>query len=239
MIYNILFSSYEAIYKILLILAFIFSAMIAISFHEFSHGFVAYKMGDDTAKISGRLTLNPVEHFEPFGLVMFALIGFGWAKPVPINPNNFRELRKGLLLTSFAGVIANFILCFCSFWLMVGFGYLMVTKTLAKFVYYIVFFLFYFALYSCLLNVALIAFNLLPIYPLDGFRVIESLTPFGNRYVVFMHKYGKYILIGIVLLGVIFERIGVPQANLFGEYLTWLQESLLRLYYKLMEAIIA
>ncbi|MBO4472251.1 MAG: site-2 protease family protein [Clostridia bacterium] len=110
MVYRILFNSaYDALEKILLLLAFVITAMFAISLHEYAHGFAAYKMGDPTAKIQGRLTLNPISHFEPIGLIMFLLVGFGFARPVPINPYNFTKLRKGMLLTSFAGVIANLI----------------------------------------------------------------------------------------------------------------------------------
>ena len=237
MVWSILFGNNNVIEKILLLVAFVFSAMIAISFHEVAHGFAAYKMGDATAKVQGRLTLNPIAHFDPFGLAMFLLVGFGFAKPVPVNPYNFKNLRKGMLLVSFAGVIANLIQAIIAFGLMIGFGYAFISHEVVAmydFLYYLTFFFFYFSLYACLLNAVLIAFNLLPIYPLDGFRVVESLTPFDNAYVRFMRRYGQYILIGIVLIGFFFRRIGLPQGDVFGLYLSAIQDGILKLFYVIM-----
>ena len=94
------------------ILAQFLAVMVVITFHEFAHAYAAYKCGDPTAKFSGRMTLNPLKHFDPLGIVMFAFVGFGWAKPVPINPNNFNDYKKGCLWTSAAGVIANYIMAF-------------------------------------------------------------------------------------------------------------------------------
>ena len=239
MVYRILFSSaYTALEKILLLVAFVATAMLAISMHEYAHGFAAYKMGDPTAKLQGRLTLNPITHFEPIGLLMFLLVGFGFARPVPINPYNFNKLRKGMLLTAFAGVFANFIQAIIGFGMLIGFGYLYMTANAAGALYYLLFFLFYFALYLTLLNVVLIAFNLLPIYPLDGFRVVESLTPFDNGYVRFMRRYGSYILIGIVLIGFLFDRIGLPQGDIFGQYLSAVQNGILKLYDNIMRGVL-
>lgn len=239
MIYRILFNSaYDALEKILLLFAFVITAMFAISLHEYAHGFAAYKMGDPTAKMQGRLTLNPISHFEPIGLIMFLLVGFGFARPVPINPYNFTKLRKGMLLTSFAGVIANLIQALIGFGLMIGFGYLYLTKDATGAMHYLLFFLFHFALYGTLLNAVLIAFNLLPIYPLDGFRVVESLSRTENAYIRFMRRYGQYILIGIVVIGFLFERVGLPQGDIFGQYLTAVQQGILNLFYKIMEGVI-
>ena len=83
--------------------------------HEFAHAFVAYKCGDPTAKMQGRLTLNPVKHVDPAGFVLCILTGFGWAKPVPIYPYNFRHYRKGLFLTAIAGVVTNYIIAFIAY----------------------------------------------------------------------------------------------------------------------------
>lgn len=240
MVYRILFNSaYDALEKILLLLAFVATAMLAISLHEFAHGFAAFKMGDPTAKLQGRLTLNPISHFEPLGLAMFLLVGFGFARPVPVNPYNFRNMRRGMLLTAFAGVIANLIQALIGFGLMIGFGYLFVTANASGALHYLLFFLFYFSLYATLLNAVLIAFNLLPIYPLDGFRVVESLSRTENAYVRFMRRYGSFILIGIVLVGFLFDRIGLPQGDIFGQYLSWVQESILKLFYSIMEGVLA
>lgn len=240
MVYHILFSSaYNALQKVLLILAFLLGATFAITLHEYAHGFAADKLGDPTARLNGRLTLNPIVHFEPIGLIMFLLVGFGFARPVPVNPYNFKNLRKGMLITSFAGVIANLIQAIIGFALMIGFGYLFITYAVtANALYYFLYFLFYFALYATLLNAVLIAFNLLPIYPLDGFRILESLLPYDNGYVRFMRRYGQYILIGIVIIGFFFDRIGIPQADIFGLYLSAVQNGIMKLFDIIMGGLI-
>ncbi len=240
MVYRILFSStYSAVEKILLLVAFLLSATFAISLHEFAHGFAAYKLGDPTAKIEGRLTVNPLAHFDPIGLVMFLLVGFGFARPVPINPNNFNNYRKGLLITSFAGVIANFLQALVGFGLMVGLGYAFLTlNTTSRALYYFLYFLFEFSLFLTLLNAVLIAFNLLPIFPLDGFRVVEALSKRENGYIRFMRRYGAYLLIGIVLVGFLLDRIGFPQGDVFGMYLSAVQKGILTLFEKIMGGLI-
>ena len=240
MVYRILFSStYSAVEKVLLLVAFLLSATLAISLHEFAHGFAAYKLGDPTAKLNGRLTVNPVAHFEPIGLLMFLLVGFGFARPVPINPNNFDNYRKGMLITAFAGVTANRLLALAGFGMMVGFGYLFFTGATSGGLYYLLFFLFEFSLFMTLLNAVLIAFNLLPIFPLDGFRVVEALSRTENAYIRFMRRYGSYILIGIVVIGFFFERINIPQGDVFGMYLSAVQNGILKLFYKIMGGLLA
>ena len=240
MVYRILFSStYSAVEKVLLLVAFLLSATLAISLHEFAHGFAAYKLGDPTAKLNGRLTVNPVAHFEPIGLLMFLLVGFGFARPVPINPNNFQNYRKGMLVTAFAGVTANLLLALAGFGMMVGFGYLFFTGATSGGLYYLLFFLFEFSLFMTLLNAVLIAFNLLPIFPLDGFRVVEALSRTENAYIRFMRRYGSYILIGIVVIGFFFERINIPQGDVFGMYLSAVQNGILKLFYKIMGGLLA
>ena len=94
------------------LLAFMLALAIAMSIHEFAHAKVAYILGDDTAKLSGRLTLNPLAHISPIGLVCFLLVGYGWATPVPVNPLRFKKYRLGMFLVSIAGVITNFIFAF-------------------------------------------------------------------------------------------------------------------------------
>jgi len=236
MVYRILFSStYSAVEKILLLVAFLLSATLAISLHEYAHAFAADKLGDPTARLYGRLTVNPAKHFEPFGLIMFLLVGFGFARPVPINPNNFRNYRKGMLITAFAGVIANLIQALIGFGLMIGFGYaFLTTASTGTALYYLLFFLFEFSLFLTLLNAVLIAFNLLPIFPLDGFRVVEAISRTENAYIRFMRRYGSYILIGIVVIGFLFERIGIPEGDVFGMYLSAVQKGILNLFYKIM-----
>lgn len=105
----------DIVIRIITLLASFFAVMVVLSFHEFAHAFVAYKCGDPTAKINGRCSLNPMVHFDLLGLIMFTFAGFGWAKPVPINPLNFNHYRRGLTLTAIAGVVMNLIMAFLLF----------------------------------------------------------------------------------------------------------------------------
>ena len=239
MVFRILFSTLTAGEKILSLVAFVMSAIFAICLHEYAHAFAAYKLGDPTAKTCGRMTVNPAAHFEPIGLIMFLLVGFGFARPVPINPNNFVNYKKGLLITAFAGVIANLIQMIVGFGMMIGFGCLFIGQTVGTGGYYVFYLLYYFSLYLTLLNAVLIAFNLLPIFPLDGFRVVEALSKTESGYIRFMRRYGAYILIGIVVIGFFFERIGIPQGDIFGMYLSAVQEGILKLFRRIMGGLLA
>lgn len=165
--------------------------------HEFAHAFVAYKCGDPTAKMQGRLTLNPVKHVDPAGFVLCILTGFGWAKPVPIYPYNFRHYRKGLFLTAIAGVVTNYIIAFIAypiFLLLVLYAVPAVTVGVQAVEFFEEVFYLIFA-YS----LSVFVFNLLPLYPLDGFRVVESLTREVNPVRRFLRNYGRYILLILVL----------------------------------------
>ena len=165
--------------------------------HEFAHAFVAYKCGDPTAKMRGRLTLNPLKHIDPTGFVLCILTDFGWAKPVPIYPYNFHKYRKGLFLTAIAGVVANYIIAFIAYPLFLLIA-VYAAPTASAAVYVVNFFeqVFY-LIFAYSLSVAV--FNLLPFYPLDGFRVVESLTREINPVRRFLKDYGRYILLILVL----------------------------------------
>ncbi|MCD8372368.1 MAG: site-2 protease family protein [Clostridia bacterium] len=171
------------------------AAFIAVIFvlvpHEFAHAFVAYKNGDWTAKINGRLTLNPLKHLDPLGLVMVALVGFGWAKPVPIDSRNFKNYKVGLFTTAIAGICANLIIAFivyplyrvCVIYLPSNYGTYFLEMLLQL-------------IFSYSLSIAV--FNLIPLYPLDGFRIVESLTKTYNRGRRFLERYGQWILLGLI-----------------------------------------
>lgn len=175
-------------------LGLIIVLILSLSLHEFAHAYIAYKNGDMTAKAMGRLTMNPIVHMDPVGLFCCFFCGFGWAKPVPVNPHMFRNYKRGMILTSLAGVTTNLILAFVG----AGFYYLCIRFfTVANFWTL-------FATYTCyfwyILNLSLFVFNLLPVYPLDGFQVIEACTKYDNKFIVFMKKYGGLLLLAFVLL---------------------------------------
>jgi len=168
----------------------------ALPIHEYAHGWVAYKLGDYTAKSQGRLDMNPLRHFDPFGTTCLLLTGFGWAKPVPINPYNFKNPKKGMALTALAGPVSNLLLA----------AALMV---IYKILYYFVPMGGQFAAVLMLvistmisLNVGLAVFNLLPVPPLDGAKIFGYFIP--DRYYWKIMQYEQYIamaLFAAVFLG--------------------------------------
>ncbi len=234
MLIGILTSSESAQTKFIIIVAYITAAMLGISLHEVAHGYVAKLNGDDTAKMMGRLTLNPAKHFDLVGFLMFVIVGFGWAKPVPVNPNNFKNFKKGVITTSLAGVFANLIAGF------VNFGLMAATVGIAEAVGVnsqfseVVFKLFlYFFLYGFIINITLIAFNILPVYPLDGFNVLAMLTKPGNKVVEFFRRYGYFILLGLLLIGSI-----IPQLDIIGMYFAAFEKAIMRLFSAALGGII-
>ncbi len=163
--------------------------LIAITFHEFAHARMAYHFGDTTARDHGRMNLNPIHHLDPIGTLMILLVGFGWAKPVPINPYRFSEYRSGLRWVSFAGPLINFILAFITLLLLniliqagMGPGLFM-----------------QFMIVLMQLNILLGIFNLIPIPPLDGSKILMSFLP--DRYLGFyrqLERYAPYILLLLI-----------------------------------------
>lgn len=153
---------------------------IALPVHELAHGWVAYKLGDPTAKMAGRLTLNPFKHLDLIGVLMMYTVGFGWAKPVPVNLNNLRDKRKGTILVAVAGPMSNILLGFISLFIGGIIAKLLETgvipinneKSLQVFIYVA---LFFFILVTVNINLAI--FNMLPVPPLDGSRLISSFIP--------------------------------------------------------------
>ena len=183
---NLLFK--DPLAFILIAVPFLYSVVI----HEVAHGWVAYKMGDPTAKWLGRLTLNPIKHLDPIGTLMLFLVGFGWAKPVPININNIADKRRGLIFVSSAGIIANILFAF--FALLFHRLFLAPSSGIgAVIVYYIV-----------QINITLAALNLIPIPPLDGSKILMGIAPRETQYFLArLEPYGFFIIIGLLYLGVL------------------------------------
>lgn len=175
------------------------AALIALTIHEFCHGYAAYKMGDETAKNFGRLTLNPLKHLDPYGTICMILFHVGWAKPVPINARNFKDPKKGFAVTAAAGPVANLILGFIS-----AFLYLLVYAFVKDIKFYEVNFTFnlisnilqfLFIFHS--VNIGLGLFNLLPIPPFDGSRLMYVFLPPKAYFAVMKHE--KKIYIGVLI----------------------------------------
>ena len=175
---------------------------LALTFHEFAHGYVAYLMGDNTAKYSGRLSLNPMHHLDIWGTLCLLFFRFGWAKPVPINPANFREQKKGIVLVSLAGPMANFALALICGILCAIFEKFVPVSKIAEFFYLIL-------MYTQIMNVGLMVFNLIPIPPLDGSKILMEFLPYRYRYK--MYQLERYS--GIVLLVLVWTRMLSPILN--------------------------
>ncbi len=194
------------------------AVIVVISVHEFAHAFVADKCGDPTAKFQGRMTLNPAKHIDPLGIFMFAFVGFGWAKPVPVNPNNFRNYRSGSFWTSAAGIIANYGMAFVFYplWLIVY--HFVAPEFAGKYAAYFLTTLFAF---FYLRSLGFCVFNLLPFYPLDGFRMVDALNTRRGRVYEFLRQYGYYILLGMLLVNMLAQRIAFFGIIDVLGYFTW------------------
>ena len=179
---------------VLLIIPLLYSVVI----HEVAHGWVANRMGDPTDKLLGRLSLNPLKHLDPIGTLMLFLVGFGWAKPVPINMNNIADRRKGLIFVSSAGILANIFLAF---------GSLLVYRLLGQSSTGTVALI---ASYTAYINITLAALNLIPIPPLDGSKILMGFASRNTQYFLArIEPYGFFILIALLYLGWLDDFIGL------------------------------
>lgn len=212
---------------IICVVALALAAGISIIVHEIAHGFVALKCGDPTAKNAKRLTLNPLVHFDPIGLALIILVGFGWAKPVPINPNNFKNPKRDMVLVSVAGVVSNLIMCGTGLLLMYCFNPFF-TVFVNNGIYLLQMLGFYFLLFFVEINFMLAFFNMLPIYPLDGFRLLNVFLKPNNPYSRFMYRYGSWCIVILVILGNVFRRVGLEYLDVF-YWVNWLISSLIGL----------
>ena len=204
---------------ILTFLIALVAIVLSIMLHEVAHGLVALWNGDDTAKRAGRLNLNPVSHFDPVGFLMLIFLRFGYAKPVPVNPYNFKNRKVGMFTVSVAGVTLNLILAFFCYPLFVVCSEINYLST--------------FLLYMVVVNLNLAAFNLLPLYPLDGYRILNCFIPETNKFMSFLKNYSRYILIFLLALGIIRDVLDLP---LWFDPLSWLLNKIMEVFLNAFDA---
>jgi Zn-dependent protease len=177
------------------ILARVIAFIVAVTIHEFCHAWSAYQLGDPTAARLGRITLNPIAHFDPIGFIGLMMIAvgwpaFGWGKPVPVNPNLLQGHRKGMALTALAGPLSNVVLAIL-FVIPLRFGNVEPTGFAAVLVSQMIF-----------VNLLLAAFNMIPIPPLDGLKILTGILPeFWFQFMVPMERYGFMILFAVIIIG--------------------------------------
>lgn len=194
--------------------------LITMTIHELAHGYIAYRLGDMTAKEQGRLTLNPLKHLDPVGTLMMIIARIGWAKPVPVNPYYFRDRKKGMMLVSIAGPLSNVLLAFVG-----SFLYVIASVTLYdsyvsgnRISWYLILFLSAFIISN--LNLAF--FNLLPVPPLDGSKILSGVLPTETYFRLMQYER----MIGMVFLFVIIAFPGVI-GNIIGFFTRPVAESML------------
>jgi Zn-dependent protease len=223
-----LLSNFELSQAIILFLLMLPVTLLSLSVHEMSHGYAAYKMGDNTAKMMGRLSLDPMKHLDPIGFLCMIFFGFGWAKPVPVNPRNFDNYKKGIRLVSIAGPLSNFVLMFTAILLYrifvqifmpdfssfslieAGNAWLMLVarpESLAQFTSLTNALISIFFYFFAIGNAGLCIFNLIPIPPLDGSKLFLTLLP--QKAQIFFVK-NERILSMILLFAVAFGLLGGP-----------------------------
>ncbi len=181
------------------ILATVVAIAIAISVHEFGHAYSAHLLGDDTAKMYGRMTLNPSAHVDPIGILMMLIFKIGWARPVPVNPNNFKNYKFGNVIVSLSGAIANIITAIIC---------VLINKSVNMFAINLI------AGYTIVYNVGFAAFNLLPIPPLDGWGIISSFIPYKYNEMVYKYENMSNIIFLLLILTGAYEIFVSPIRNI-------------------------
>ena len=186
-------------YNLSTILASIVAIAVAISVHEFGHAYSAHLLGDDTAKMYGRMTLNPAKHLDAMGLIAMLIVHIGWAKPVPVNPNNFKNYKVGNIIVSLAGVTANIITAIIC---------ILINKYVNMDAINLI------AYYVMIYNVGFAAFNLLPIPPLDGWSVISSFIPYKYNEILYKYESMSSIIFLVLIITGAYSIFVSPISNI-------------------------
>ena len=198
---------------IISLFAMVFVVFCTLPIHEYAHALVATKLGDQTARLSGRLTINPLAHLDIIGSLMILFVGFGYAKPVPVNPRNFKNPKVGMALTAIAGPIANIIMAIIFILLK---DIVMLVPVKSQFAYVILSAVYTFLYFAAYINIGLAVFNLLPIPPLDGSRILQLLIP--DKYYFKFAQYERYIVIVVfvlIIVGVLDKPLAFLRDGLF------------------------
>lgn len=191
-------------YNLSTILASMVAIAVAISVHEFGHAYSAHLLGDDTAKMYGRMTLNPAKHLDAMGLIAMLIVHIGWAKPVPVNPNNFKNYKVGNVIVSLAGVTANIITAIIC---------ILINKEINMYAINLI------AQYVIMYNVGFAAFNLLPIPPLDGWGVISSFIPYKYNEIVYKYESMSSIIFLVLIITGAYSIFVSPIINVIWDIL--------------------
>ena len=196
---------------------FIIAILIAVAVHEWAHAFAAYRLGDPTAKYDGRLTLNPIAHLDPIGTLLFIFVGFGWGKPVPVDPRYFKKPVRDGAIVAFAGPLSNIVLAFLAYAIAypLGIAEEVLAGSTAGHASVILEFFSRLLGDMIIINLVLMAFNLLPVPPLDGSKIVRIFLPYEyeRQYAQFSY-YGPWILLALIVAG---RAFGFPVLSIWIE----------------------
>lgn len=208
---SMLFSGADIRDILIFLLSAIFVVFFTMPIHEFSHGLAAHLLGDRTPKYQGRLTLNPLAHIDPFGAVMIALFGFGWAKPVQVNLNNFKKPKLGMVITALAGPLSNLISAFVLLGVLrILFMFEVINTVVITF--------FTTAAY---INISLAVFNLIPLPPLDGSKILNAVLPFKVYYKILRYeRYMWIILVAILATDILSYPLSWLSGNVYNAFVS-------------------